>query len=241
MRSNSVYEHIDWKGFSEEEKKKWLLDYERIHEASNYLLMANGTGNLLDILKYCMEGLAILPENPALHDLRKRTEKDIYNFCSELLLSGRKEAALLHAGSVLEIHTKSAVPWMIKSRYMQAKGEIQKGLEAAEMAVNLAPDNADTHFLLGSIMLSAEQFKGAISEYRQALKLSEKRHKYAIYSRVSMLDALAQVNVATGMPEMIEASSGERFGSMLPDRWKETTEGISRSNVSSEAAGSLVE
>ncbi len=231
VRSSSVYEHIDWKGFSEEEKKKWLSNYERVYKASSYLLMSNGTRNVLDILRYCREGLAVLPGNPALLDLRKRTEKDIYHFCSELLLSGRKEAALLQAGRVLEIHPKSAVPWMIKSRYMQSKGEIQKGLEAAEIAVHLAPDNADAHFLLGSIMFSAELYENAFAEYRQALKLSERHRKYAIYSRASMFYALSQA----------EASSGEQFELMLSDKLKETTESISRGRVLSEVAGSLVE
>lgn len=241
VRNDSVYEHIDWKGLSEEEKKKWLLDYGRIHKASSYLLMSNGTGNFMDILKYCMEGLVVLPGNPALLDLRKRTEREMYYFCSKLLLSGRKEAALLHAGNVLKIHPNSAVPWMIRSRCMQAMGKIQKGLEAAAMAVRLAPDNADTHFLLGSIMFSAGRLEDAIAQYREALQLSEKHRKYAIYSQAGMLDALSQAGAASGKHEAIEAASGEQFESILSGRLKEMTEDISQRKVLSEAAGSLAE
>ncbi len=241
VRGNSVYEHIDWKGFGEEEKKKWLLDYERVHKASGYLLMSNGTRNFLDVLKCCMEGLIVLPGNPALLDLRKRTEKEMYYYCSKLLLSGREEAALLHAGNILKIHPESAVAWMIESRCMQAMGKIQEALEAAAMAVRLAPDDADTHFLLGSIMLGAGQFEGALAEYREALQLSEKHRKYAIYSRAGMLDALSQAEAASGKHEAIEAASEARFELMLSDRLKEATEDVSKSKVLSEAAGSLVE
>jgi predicted TPR repeat methyltransferase len=130
---------------------------------------------------------------------------------------------------------------MIKSRCMQAMGKMQKGLEAAAMAVCLAPDNADTHFLLGSMMFSAGQLEEAIAEYREALQLSQEYRKYAIYSQASMMDAFSQAVTASDKHEVIEAASGEQFESMLSGRLKETTEEISRSNVLSEVAGSLVE
>jgi tetratricopeptide (TPR) repeat protein len=178
-----------------------------------------------------MEGLVVLPGNPALLGLRKRTEKEMYYFCTKLLLSGRKEAALLNAGNILKINPKSVLPWMIKSSCMQAMGKTREGLEAAAMAVRLEPDNADTHFLLGSIMFDAGQLENAIAQYREALQLSEKHRKYAIYSRAGMLDALSKAG----------AASGNQLESMVSGRLKETTEYISQSKVLSEAAGSLVE
>jgi len=241
VRNNSVYEHIDWKGFSEEEKTKWLSNYERVHNASSYLLMSNSTRNFLDKLKYCTEGLVVLPGNPALLDVRKRTEREMYYSYSKFLLSGRNEAALLQTENILKIHPKSAVSWMIKSRCMQAMGKTQKGLEAAAMAVCLAPDNADTHFLLGSVMFSAGQLEDAIAEYKEALQLSEEHRKYAIYSQTSMTDALSQAGAASGRHETIEAASDEKFESILSGRLKETTEDISQSKILSEVAGSLVE
>lgn len=241
VRNNSVYEHIDWKGFSKEEKTKWLSDYEPIHKASSYLLMSNSTRNFLDKLKFCTEGLAVLPENPAILDVRKRIEKEMYHFYTRLPLSGREEMVLLQAENILKIHTKSAVSWMIKSLCMQAMGNTQKGLEAAAMAVRLAPDNADTHFLLGSLMFSAGQLENAIAEYREALQLSEEHRKYSIYSQASMMDALSQVITATSKHEVIEAAFGEKFESLLSDRLKETTKDISQSKVLSEVASSVVE
>ncbi|MBN1806439.1 MAG: hypothetical protein JW837_14415 [Sedimentisphaerales bacterium] len=231
VRGDSVYQHIDWSGFNEEEKKSWLSDYERIHKASGYLLKSNGTRNFLDKLKCCMEGLTVLPENPALLDLRKRTEKEIYYFCSKLLLSGRTETALQYALDVLRIHPGSVVPWMIKSRCMQTMGSIHEELDAAEMAVRLAPENTDTHFLLGSVMFSAGCIEDAITEYRQALRVSEKGRKHAIYNRAGMLDALSQA----------EAVLGEQFELMPSDQLKEAAENISRGKSLSETTGSLIE
>ncbi len=241
VRNNSVYEHIDFKGFSKEEKKKWLSDYERVHNASTCLLMSNSTRNFQDKLKYCMEGLAVSPENPALLDLRKRTEKEMFYAYSKLLLSGSKEEALQHIENIQKIHPKSAVSWMIKSCCMQAMGKMQKGLEAATTAVRLAPHNADAHFLLGSMMFSAGQLEDAITEYREALQLSEGHHKHAIYSQAGMMDALSRAVNAPGKHEIIEAASGEQFELLLSDRLKQTAEDFSQSRVLSETAGSLVD
>jgi spermidine synthase len=241
VRNNSVYRHIDWNGFSKQEKKKWLSDYEQVHNASSYLLMSNSTRNLMDKLKYCMEGLTVLPENPALLDLRKRTDREIYYFYSKLLQSGKEETVLLQVENILKIHPKSAVSWMIKSRCMQTMGKMQEGLEAATSAVRLASDNADTHFLLGSILFSAGQLEEAVAEYREALQLSEEYRKYAIYSQAGMTDALSQAVTASGKHAVIEAASGEQFESSLSGRLKETTEDISQSKVLSEVGSSIVE
>jgi spermidine synthase len=241
VRNNSVYEHIDWEGFSKEEKKKWLLDYERIHKVSNYLLMSNSTRNFLDKLNCCAEGLVVLPGNPALLNLMKRTEKEMYHSYAKFLQSGKEKVALLQIENILKIHPKSAVSWMIKSRCMHAMGKAQKGIEAAEISVRLAPDNADAHFLLGSMMFSAGQLEDAIAEYREALQLSDKHRKHAIYSQANMMDVLSQAVNASGKHEVIEAASGEQFVPLLPGRSKETAEGISQRKFLSEVAGSLVD
>jgi hypothetical protein len=90
-------------------------------------------------------------------------------------------------------------------------------------------------------MFDAGQLEGAIAEYREALQLSEKHRKYAIYSRTGMLGALSQAGAASDKNEVIEAASEARFELMFSDRPKEATEDISRSKVLSEAAGGLVE
>jgi tetratricopeptide (TPR) repeat protein len=192
-------------------------------------------------MKYCAEGLAVLPENPALLDLRKRTGKEIYHFYSKSLLSGKEETVLLQVENILKLHPKSAVLWMIKSRCLKAMGQIQKGLEAAAMAVHLEPNNADTHFLLGSMMFSAGQFQDAITEYREALRLSQEHRKHAIYSQAGMMNAYLQAVTAIGKHDVIEAASGEQSESILSSRLKGTTEDISQSKVLSEIAGGLME
>jgi len=198
LRSNSVYEHIDWNGFSREQKSKWLSEYATVHNASNYLLASNGTSDPLKRLSYCMEGLAILPDNPALLSLRIRTEKEIFAVCSSKINSNRTEEALLLADKMLKIYPHSAVAWLIKSLYMQNKGKFQEGLVAAETAVRLAPEMADAHFVLGSILCRTGRLDAAIAEYNNALLLCEQPQKFAIYSQARILDTLANTRIASG-------------------------------------------
>jgi len=170
VRSDSVYQHIDWEGYSREQKRKWLEDYARLHEASTYLLMSNGAVSLLDKLNCCMEGLKILPANPALNNLKSRTEKEIFSFCADLILSDRADSALVQAEEMLDIHPRSAVAWMIKSLSMQKKGSVKEGLDAAATAIRLDPGSADAHFILGSILSGSGHLDEAVAAYDKILR-----------------------------------------------------------------------
>jgi spermidine synthase len=197
-RSNSVYEHIDWNGFSPEQKCKWLSEYTTIHNISSHLLASNGTSDPLEKLSCCTDGLEILPDNPALLNLRRRTEKEIFTICSNRINTYRTEDALLLAEKMLEIYPNSAVAWLIKSLSMQQKGKIPEAIEAAKTAVRMAPENADAHFVLGSILLHSGQKDAAITEYDNALRLSEQPQKFAIYSQAKMLDILTNFRFTSG-------------------------------------------
>jgi len=198
LRGNSVYEHIDWHGYNREQKRKWLSEYETIHKASKYLLASNGTLNSLEKLRYCMQGLSILPDSPALMNLRRRTEKEIFAIYSRKINANRTEDALIQAEKMLEIYPGSAVVWLIKSLSLQKKDELQEALVAAETAVRLAPESADAHFILGSILCRIGSMDTANTEYNSALRLCEQPQKFSIYSQAKMLDILANTRIAPG-------------------------------------------
>lgn len=197
LRSNSVYEHIDWNGYNREQKSKWLSEYAIIHKASNYLLASNGTLDPLKRLSDSVQGLAILPDNPALLDLRKRTEKEIFTVCSAKINSNRTEEAFVQAEKMLIIYPRSAVAWLIKSLALQKKDKLQEGLFAAETAVRLAPGSADAHFILGSILHSCGRIDTALGEYDRALQLYEPPHKSSIFSQAKILDTLENIRIAS--------------------------------------------
>jgi tetratricopeptide (TPR) repeat protein len=99
---------------------------------------------------------------------------------------------------MLKIYPHSAVAWIIKSLSMQQKGEIPEALEAAKTAIRMTPENADAHFVLGSILMRSEQTDAAITEYDNALRFSEQPRKFAIYSQARMLDILENTRIAPG-------------------------------------------
>ena len=185
VRSDSVYKHIDWTGFSLEEKEKWLTDYQQLYKASTYLLMSYGSTDYLDKLKYIMDGLGVLPDNPALLHARTEAEKKLFSNSVKMILSGNPNDALALANQILKIHPQSATAWMIRSGAMQGGGNMKKALIAARRAVELAPDNADARFNLGFILFRVGQFGDAIKEYKESLRLKP--------DQSSVLEMLAQV------------------------------------------------
>jgi spermidine synthase len=176
VRSESVYDHIDWTGFSQEQKDKWLTAYQQLYRASTYLLMAYTTEDSLLQLKYSIDGLAILPDSPGLLHSREEAEKLLFSSSVGMILSGNPNDALVLAGRILEIYPESAMAWMIRSGAMQGGGNMEKALIAAQQAVVLAPDNADAHLNLGGILFRVSQFDKAVTEYRESLRLKPDQH-----------------------------------------------------------------
>jgi len=171
VRSDSIYDHIDWTGFGEGEKNKWLADYQPLYKASTYLLMAYTAGDSLLQLKYSLDGLAILPNNPGLLHSRTEAEKLLFSRGVKMILSGDTEEASALASHILAIYPQSAAAWIIRSAVMQGKGDMKKALVAAQRAVEFSPEYADAHFNLGSILFGLGRFEEAITEFRESLRL----------------------------------------------------------------------
>ncbi|MGD8500590.1 MAG: fused MFS/spermidine synthase [Phycisphaerales bacterium] len=228
IRGESVYRHIDWTGFSEEEKNKWLSDYKQLYEASTYLLLTNGTDDYLERLKYCVEGLAILPSNPALIDVRKRTEKGLLSMCMRMIRSGRANDTLLMASNMLKIYPESVTAWMIKSSALEKMGDAQGAVDAAKTAVQLGPDSAEAHQRLGSALHSAGQFEEAITELRETLRLAEQVGESAGHNRAEMLAALAAAYATAGRLSEAAATAEKALELALSTGQKRMAEKIKR-------------
>ncbi len=198
VRSDSIYEHIDWTGVSKEEKEKWLGKYQVVYKASNHLFMSNASDINLDKLKHCMEGLGVLPGSPALLDTRSEVEKLLYIDSVSMIESGNIDKALDLADEMLRIYPKSATAWIIIAGVRQAKGDMQGALAAAQRAVEVAPDNAEAHFNVGFVLFRMGQFDKAAAEYKEMVRLSEQAGPVNNYKQAQMLDAFAAVYAAAG-------------------------------------------
>ncbi|MHC4738010.1 MAG: fused MFS/spermidine synthase [Planctomycetota bacterium] len=201
LRSKSVYDHIDWMGFTEPEKQKWLTDYKRLYEASSYLFMAYDADNYFSKLQYCMDGLVVLPNNPALRDFRKKVEERLFRDSISLIQLGKTDQALALADQILSIYPQSSVAWIIKSVANRNKGNLTRALSDALRSVDLAPESEDAHFNIGFIFFQLGRFEKAITEYEATLRFAEQSDKLTSHTRVKILDALASAYYSAGRRE----------------------------------------
>jgi len=190
VRSDSVFRHIDWTGYSEEQKQKWLSQFKRLYEASTYLLLTNSTDNYLERMKYCIEGLSILPDYPAFLDVRQRTERQLLSASEKMIEKGRPNAALAIGENMLKIYPQSSFGCVIKSSALQEMGDVRGAYDAAKTAVRYGPEYPDAHMRLGSVLSEDAQFEQAIMEYQEALRLSEHDPGFATKKRIQLLNAL---------------------------------------------------
>ncbi|OHB82526.1 MAG: hypothetical protein A2Z38_05525 [Planctomycetes bacterium RBG_19FT_COMBO_48_8] len=198
IRSDSVYRHIDWTGYSEEQKQKWLSEFKRLYEASTYLLLTNSTESLLERMKYCAEGLSIISDNPALLDVRQRAERQLLSACVKIISNGQPNAALSIAENMLKIHPQSVFGWVIRSSALQEMGDLRGAYNAAEMAVRSGPDYPDSHMQLGSVLIVDAQFEQAIVEYQEALRLGEHYPGLAANRKIQVMNALTSAYASAG-------------------------------------------
>jgi len=198
VRSDSVYRHIDWTGYSEKQKQKWLSEFKRLYKVSTYLLLTNSTDDYLKRMEYCMEGLSILPDNPALLDVRQRSERMLLSSCEKLIVDGQPKTALVFAERMLRMHTQSALGWVIRSIALQEMGDVRGAFNAAKMAVSNAPDNPDAHMRLGSTLSAYTQFEQAIVEYQEALRLGKNDSGFASKREIQLLNALTIAYMSAG-------------------------------------------
>ncbi len=205
VRSDSVFRHIDWDGFSQEQKQKWISQFGKLYEASTCLIMTISAGNSLEALKLSMKGLSIIPDNPALLDTRLRLEQTMFSQCTRFIDGNVPQAALAQSDEMIKIDRKSAIGWLIRSAALEKMNEIQQAYDAAERAVSLEPNLSDSHMQMGFVMLGKSQYEQAINEFNEALRLGEKDRYFFSKKRIRTLNALSEIYSNTGdIPQAIE-------------------------------------
>ncbi len=204
IKGDSIYDHIDWAGFDKSAKDAWLADYQKLHKADDYILKLGGTADNLDKLRYSLAGLKMFPDKPAFLAAKVLVEERLFSASVKLIQSGKIDRVFALSDEILKIQPNSSTAWMIRSIAIQNKDHMQQYLNAARQAVALAPDSPDAHFGLGIMWSRASQFDKAVTEYKEALQLTEEASSV---NRVKILNSLASAYAATGrLSEAINAS-----------------------------------
>jgi spermidine synthase/Tfp pilus assembly protein PilF len=207
VRGDSIYGHIDWSGFSEEEKDKWRQSFGSIHDASRHLFMALCSTVNLDKLRHCVDGLAVLPDYPAIRRTKLDVEGQLYVEGISMMESGDGAKALELAGEILKVEPQSVTAWAITALARQANGDKQGALAAARLAAQIAPNDPQTHLHVGLVLHDMGRYDDAIAEYKVMLRLAEQTGKVGSYKLAQMLEPIAAAYMAAGRLDEAEATA----------------------------------
>jgi spermidine synthase len=198
VRSDSIYRHLDWTGYSEDQKQQWLTGFKMLYEASTYLLLTNSTNYSLEKIRYCMEGLSILPDNPALLSIRKRSEQKLLNESTKLIEINQTAAALNISKNLLNVYPQSVIGRIIRSRALLKEDKLKLAHEAIETALRYGSTSPDVHFQMGRILSTESQFEEAIAEFQETLRLGENDPLFTTTKKMQLLKNLADSYISAG-------------------------------------------
>ncbi len=198
VRGDSIYRHIDWSGFAQEEKEKWLQNFRLIFEASRHLFMSISSSVTLDRFRHCVDGLRVLPDYPALLRTRLDVEGQLYAEAVTMVESGDTEKALDLAGDMLKVDPNSVAAWVVTAHARQAKGDMEAALAAARQAAQIAPNDPQAHLHIGLALHDMGRYDEAITEYKKMLRLAEQTGQVGSYKLAQMLEPIAAAYTAAG-------------------------------------------
>jgi len=169
VRGNSILDHIDWAGMSQDEQEKWRQDYKVFYEVSTFLLKSRMEQNVLTTLQDSFDGLRLMPEHATL----LWQEDRFLTFMKGMLNNGQisPERVIADVDKLLQERPGFGAAWLIKSWALQYRDDIKSALSAGEKAVHYIPYNAQAQENMGVLLLRSEQIDSAISYFSEAARL----------------------------------------------------------------------
>jgi predicted TPR repeat methyltransferase len=130
----------------------------------------------LDLLGMLAAQTGHLPQALALLDRAIERAPDVADFHinrgNVLRLKARFEEAATAYRAAIAINGNAVGAYMNLGAALSRLGELDSATEAAQRAVELAPDNADVHYVLANIQCDRRQWEAATAAYRRVLALA---------------------------------------------------------------------
>lgn len=171
VRSDSVYDHLDWTGIETADKQQWLDQFERVREVSRYVQLLQTSTMYDESLKYCVEGLRIIPDYPALQIAKRSIERELLQSGAQSLATGDPDTALSIAETILRIDRNAVSAWVLISQANRVLGNADMAVDVARRAVRMAPEDMGVHYNLWSILLWANDPQAAQATLAKAIEL----------------------------------------------------------------------
>jgi spermidine synthase len=168
-RHESIFEHIDWTGLSQEERQKWTQEYELFDKVSGYLLASRMEPRVITRLWHSFNGLKIMPQHASLIE---QEDKDLLTYPSALNAGlFNPEHVMLEIDGILRQEPEFGPAWLIKSWLLQQRNDRPAALNAAEKAVEYCPNTAAAHENAGKLFLEYRRVDRSIEHFAAAVRL----------------------------------------------------------------------
>jgi spermidine synthase len=183
VRSNSVYQHLDWTGLDEACQRQWLERITKVREVTAYIQRAQVAGTYDESYRCCVEGLKIIPDYPALLTTKRLIEREFLEAGLQGIHSKDTTEALTLANFLLGQDPNSVPAWILRSQASRAQGNARLAVAAARRAVQAAPTDMSVYYNLWSILVWADDPQGAQAVLDRAVEQFESSGRPAEASR----------------------------------------------------------
>ncbi len=171
VRSDSVYQHIDWAGADEVDKERWRARLDRVRQVARYVQLSQTSSMYDESLGYAMQGLEIVPDYPALQIARRSIERELLASGLQALAGGNPESAMAIGRAMLAKDPNAVAAWFLFSQASRAQGNTAAAMQAARRAVQMAPQDMGTYYNLWSILLWADDPAAAQETLNRAVEV----------------------------------------------------------------------
>lgn len=171
VRSDSLHGHLDWSGVAPEQKERWLCDLVGMQKVATYVLWSQTSTSDMERLYHCTEGLKQCPDNETLRSIQRDTESRLLETGLRCLAAGQGKQAESLVRTLLACTPVSTVTRILQSQIELHRGNEQRALAVARLAVAGAPRDLSAHYNLWSILVAADDAQGALRTLDHAGKM----------------------------------------------------------------------
>ena len=168
VRSASLYDHIDWSGFSVEQKNRWLADQRIADEATSCVLQTIGEEDTWQKLSICSKGLRFVPRNQV---LLEEEENDLSE-AQRLLNADTTTFVNVIANAMIAGDSSTAAGWILLSWTLQRSGQTSRAIAVAQTAVARAPWSLAALDNYATFLMQTQAYGKAIALCDTAVRLA---------------------------------------------------------------------
>lgn len=174
VRTGSIFNHIDWTGFSKEEIKNATSELEKSLQVSSYVLATKFNNNNVENLINISKGLNLFPHHAYLirlkNNILRNNEKEISKGEANDLISVYENA--------LKDNPDASLLWFVKAFAHAKSGNLKLAYESGLQSISCDPKHHEVHFFMGQLMLSENKVKEAVPFVEKAVQLFPSNNAY---------------------------------------------------------------